>query len=134
MANPNPQHYLRLKVLMGIENQRLYTRYDLNRTLLSNLRLDLSRDGLEILHDGVSFLAVEARQLHLIRGAKEIHVEPSLYSLIDRRCTCWMSLQHNVIRVHFVPDVVPLQHSMNIRFANIGCHTIAGAIHAPSVH
>ena len=93
---------------MGIEDQRINIRYDLNRTLLSNLRLDLPRDDLEIMHDGVPFLAVEARQLQLIRGAKEIHVEPGLYSLIDRRSSYWTSLRHDVIRVHLVPDVVPL--------------------------
>jgi len=134
MANPNPQHYFRLKMLVRIEDHGLYTRYDLNRTALPNLRLDILRDGLEILHDCMPFLAVEARQLHRSRGGKEIHVEPGLYSLIDTRSTYGTSLRHEVIRVHFVPDAAPLQHGMNIGFANIGCHTVADAIYAPSVH
>jgi hypothetical protein len=87
MVNPNPQDYFRLKVLMGIEDQRIYTGYDLNRTVLANLRLDLPRDSLEILHDCVPFLTVEARQLHPVHGAEEIHVEPGLYALIYRRST-----------------------------------------------
>src|SRR5215472_13900270 len=107
---------------MGIEDQRLYARYDLNRTLLSNLRLELARDGLEILHDCVPFLALKTRQLHLVDRAKEIHVEPGPHSFIDRRSAHWTSLRYDIIRVHFVPDVAPLQHAMNVRFANIGCH------------
>ena len=79
MANPDPEHRLWPKMLIGIENQRIRVGYHLNRTVLSSLRLDLLRDSLKIIQDHTRSLASEERQLHLLQGGIEIHVEPSLH-------------------------------------------------------
>src|SRR5260370_10118766 len=109
---------------MGIEYQRIFVGYDLNSTVLTSLRLDLPRDRLEIVHDHPRSLAAVERQLLLLQGAIEIHVEPSLYLLFYGRSTSLTSIQYDVVRANFEPDVVLLQYFVNIRFPNIGCHTI----------
>src|SRR5215467_10504486 len=77
--------------------------------------------------------AVEARQFHFVQSAKEIHIESSLYPLIHRRTFGATTLQYDVIGVYFVPSVVPIQDSVDIRFVTIACHIVIGAICAPLV-
>ena len=96
------------------------------------------RDRLEIVHDSArSFAAVE-RELLLLQSAIKIHVEPGLYLLFYGRSTCRTLVQYDVVRPNFVPGMVLLQYFMNIRFANIGCHTIkdrnssSTAVHSPT--
>ncbi len=111
-------------MLSGIENQRICAGYDLNSTVLAGLRLDFLRDRLEIVHDLTRSLAAVDRQLLFFQSAVKIHVEPGLYFLFYERGTCRTLIQYDVIRPNFVPGVVLLQYFVNIRFANIGCHTV----------
>ena len=72
MSNLDPQRRLWPKMMLGIENQRIGVGNDLNCTLVSNLQLDLFREGLKIVHDAVPFLADVERQVPRLEGAVQI--------------------------------------------------------------
>ena len=67
-----------------------------------------------MVHEHPRSFAAEEGKLLLLQGAVEIHVEPCLHPLLDRRSAYRTLIQQDVVRADFVPGAVPLQYFMNI--------------------